>query len=108
MSQTWPIPPTGRITLSLDWADDLQQPPRCGATLVSASWTMPVGVTLVQSTVEGSKVIFTITTNNLKINGTVNLICSATLSNGDILPAAVACVAVYRTTRRSTEVCPTP
>lgn len=105
-TQTILIPPTGRITLTLDWADDLDVPPRCGATLVSAAWTLPTGITQVTASVSGSKAVLTITTATLKINGTFTLICAATLSNGDILPAAVVCTAAHRSTRRSAEVCP--
>ena len=107
MSQTILIPPTGRITLTLDWADDLAVPPRCGATLSTVAWSLPTGITQQgAATVEGTKAIVTVNTSSLKVNGTFNLICAATLSNGDTLTAAVACTAAHRTTRRSSEVCP--
>lgn len=105
-SQQVPIPPTGRLTIPLDWAADLAVPPRCGATLESATWTLPAGITQQAASIDGTKAIITINTSNLKLNGNFRLICSATLSNGDILPAAVECIAVYRNTRRSSEVCP--
>lgn len=108
MSQQITIPPTGRITLTLDWAADLEVPPRCGSTLGAVAWTLPTGITELASAINGTKAEVTIATNALKLNGTFNLVCAATLSNGDILSASVVCVAAYRTTRRSAEVCPAP
>jgi hypothetical protein len=105
-TQTILIPPTGRITIALDWAADLDVPPRCDATLSSAAWTLPTGITQVSASVSGTKAILTITTANLKINAAYTAICAATLSNSDILTAAVVCTASHRSTKRSSEVCP--
>lgn len=102
------IPPTGRITITLDWAEDLNAPPRCGAELVSAAWSLPTGITQNAALVEGTKAQLTITTIGLKANSRQVLTCAATLSNGDIIPAAVECIAVARKVRRSAEVCPAP
>jgi hypothetical protein len=107
-NQTYPIPPTGRQTYTLDWAADLAVPPRCGATLVAASWTVPSGITVAASSIDGSKAVVTLNSVGLKVNGTYTAICTATLSNGDIIPSAVLLQALYRNTRRSAEVCPTP
>lgn len=102
------IPPTGRQTITLDWAADLAAPPRCGATLVSAAWTLPTGITQQAASISGSKAIITINTTDLKPGRVYSLICAATLSNGDVIPAAVDCTAAYRKTEPSTEPCPTP
>lgn len=106
-NQTYPIPPTGRQTYTLDWAADLEVPPRCGATLESVAWTVPAGITVAASSIDGSKAVVTFNSVGLKVNATYTAICSATLSNGDILPAAVPLQALYRGTKRSAEVCPT-
>jgi len=108
MSKTIPIPPTGRITLSLDWAADLNVPPRCGATINSAAWRLPNGITEGSSSVAGSVATVTIVCANLKLGKPYTLICAVTLSNGDILPGAVECTAAYRTATLSKAGCPTP
>lgn len=102
------IPPTGRITLQLDWASDLNVPPRCGATLTAASWTLPTGITEIAESIDGTKAEITIATANLKLGSTPTLVCSATLSNSDVLTAAVVCLVAHREVKRSTEACPTP
>lgn len=100
------IPPTGRITLTLDWSADLAVPPRCGATVASAEWTLPTGFTEVSSSNTTTVCTITFTTSGLKLGKEFTLICRATLSNGDIIPAGVDVVAAYRESTVSTATCP--
>jgi hypothetical protein len=107
-TKTIAIPPTGRITLSLDWVADLNVPPRCGAAINSAAWTLPTGITEASSSVAGTVAEVTIVTTNLKLGSTFTLICAVTLDNGDIIPGAVECTAAYRTATLSKAACSTP
>lgn len=101
------IPPTGRQTIALDWAADLAVPPRCGATLQSAIWTLPAGITQQSASLSGSKATITLNCTDLRAGRTYTLICVATLSNGDVIPASVDCLATNRKTQLSSERCPT-
>jgi len=100
------VPPTGRLTITLDWAAELAAPPRCGATLTAASWTLPTGFTEVANSESGSVATITFTTAGLRLGKKYTLVCNATLSNGDILTGGVAVEAAHRETTLSTAECP--
>jgi hypothetical protein len=100
------LPPTGRTTISVDWSAELNNYPRCGATLVSAAWTLPQGVALVAQTIEGNRALVTVSTTNLAVGSTVTIVCTATFSNGDILPAATDHPIAFWRTKPAKESCP--
>jgi hypothetical protein len=100
------LPPTGRTTISVDWAAELNNYPRCGATLASVAWTLPQGVSLVAQAIDGTRALLTVATSGLSVGQTVTIVCTATFSNGDILPSATDHPIAYWRTKPSKESCP--
>lgn len=83
------LPPTGRLTIKLDWADELNSVPRSDETLVGVTWTLPTGLTLIAQQRTDTEAYLTVGTSNQAIGFSDFIICTATFSGGDIISARV-------------------
>jgi len=83
------LPPTGRLTIKLDWADELNSVPRSDETLILVSWQLPTGLTNVSQQNTATEAYLTIGTTNQAIGFSDFIICTATFSGGDIISARV-------------------
>jgi hypothetical protein len=83
------LPPTGRLTIKLDWADELNSVPRSDETLVAVVWTLPTGLTNSAQERTDTEANLTIGTSNQAIGYSDFIICTATFSGGDIVSARV-------------------
>lgn len=89
------LQPTGRLTLRLDWSDELTAAPRVNETLQSVTWTLPNKITEVSSSITPTAATITVETDNAPLGLSDYLYCKATLSGGDVLTSRVPIVIKY-------------
>lgn len=92
------LPPTGNLTIRVDWEQELNSVPRVNETLASVAWTLPAGLTNLGQNLNSptnTQAFLRIGTNNAPIGFSDYILCRATLSGGNVITARVPFIIRY-------------